>query len=40
VAVITSELSQFTYPYRMIVQPGSSRVNSMRKLYCCWLHSC
>jgi len=20
----------------MIVQPGSSRVNSVRELYCCW----
>jgi len=24
----------------MIVQPSSSRVNSVRKLYCCWLISC
>jgi len=23
----------------MIVQPSSSRVNSVRKLYCCWLLS-
>ena len=42
VIVITSKLSQFTYPYIMIVQPGSSssRVNSSRELYCCWLLSC
>jgi len=24
----------------MTVQPGSSRVNSSRELYCCWLLSC
>jgi len=24
----------------MIVQPSSSRVNSSRELYCCWLLSC
>jgi len=24
----------------MIVQPSSSRVNSVRELYCCWLLSC
>jgi len=24
----------------MIVQSGSSRVNSSRELYCCWLLSC
>jgi len=24
----------------MIVQPGSSRMNSSRELYCCWLLSC
>jgi len=40
VIVTTSELSQFTYPYRVIVQPSSSRVNSVRELYCCWLLSC
>ena len=38
--VTTSELSQFTYPYIMIVQPSSSRVNFLRELYCCWLLSC
>jgi len=31
VIVTTSELSQFTYPYIMLVQP-SSRVNSMGDL--------
>ena len=39
VIVTTSELSQFTYPYIMIVQRSSSRVNSSRELYCCWLLS-
>jgi len=24
----------------MTVQPGSSRVTSVRELYCCWLLSC
>jgi len=24
----------------MIVQRSHSRVNSVKKLYCCWLHSC
>jgi len=24
----------------MIMQPGSSKVNSVRELYCCWLLSC
>jgi len=24
----------------MIVQPSSSRVNSVSELYCCWLLSC
>jgi len=24
----------------MVVQPTSSRVNSSRELYCCWLLSC
>jgi len=24
----------------MIVQPSSSRVNSARQLYCCWLLCC
>jgi len=24
----------------MIVQPSSSRVNSVKELYCCWLLSC
>jgi len=38
VIVTTSELSLFTYPYIMIVQPSSS-VNSVRELYCCWLLS-
>ena len=40
VIVTTSELSQFTYPYIIIVQPSSSRVNSSRELYCCCLLSC
>jgi len=29
----------FVDPYIMIVQPSSSRVNSVRELYCCWLLS-
>jgi len=36
VIVTTSELSQFTYPYIMIVQLSISRVNSVRELHCCW----
>jgi len=40
VIVTTSELSLFTYPYRMIVQPSTSRMISSRELYCCWLFSC
>jgi len=40
VIITTSELSLFTYRYKMIVQPGSSRVNSVRELHCCWLLSC
>jgi len=38
VIITTSELSQFTYPYIMIVQP-SSRVNSMGGLLILWLRS-
>jgi len=40
VIVTTSELSLFTYPYIMIVQPSSSRVNSSSELCCCYLLSC
>ena len=40
VIVTTSELSQFIYPYIMIVQPSSRRMNSSRELYSCWLLSC
>ena len=40
VIVTTSELSSFTHLCVMIKQPGNSRVNSVRDLYYCWLHSC
>jgi len=36
VIVTTSELSQFSYLYIMIAHPSTSRVNSVRELYCCW----